>query len=188
MFTILSSETVGQYRIDETSDRFGDPMWFVLDLSAPDWTCLPAIIRQAPTRAQAVAGLPITPHTMSVEHVLVQYLRCHDVEIAHRWALAIEALAAHDGLTAAQSWPTLAHVEARQSRLDGDESGLMAAPDDSHALSTYYAESAALRKAADYGDLAGWFAQPRDGVAADPDVAASWARLATHYARVAVRQ
>lgn len=63
-FAILSSELLpgGRFRLEECRTRFGDVCWMVHDLQRPEriWRrgpSMPAIIRQAASREEAVAGL-----------------------------------------------------------------------------------------------------------------------------------
>lgn len=59
-FAILNQKTFGpwgRYAVQECRDRFGATTFIVLDAEKTDETGLRAIIRQAPTEAEAVKGL-----------------------------------------------------------------------------------------------------------------------------------
>lgn len=58
-FSILSSEVVGRFIVREVRTRFGDVQWMVEDSTVQDWTGLPAVIRQEPTREAALRGLVV---------------------------------------------------------------------------------------------------------------------------------
>jgi hypothetical protein len=56
----LSSVVFGEcsrFRLDEFRTRFGTTEWFVMDAERPDTMGFPSVIRQAATRAEALAGL-----------------------------------------------------------------------------------------------------------------------------------